>query len=76
MLTIGVEAMPLERCTHDGKDGWKVRNGNKCFVGPNSRQKALEQLRAIEISKHKPKAEQNNILRKVVEAVISGEKDE
>src|SRR3990172_7906327 len=43
--------MPIERCSlPSGKSGYKVHNGNKCFP---TREAAVKQMQAIEISKHK-----------------------
>ena len=45
--------MPVKTCTVNGKSGYKWGDKGKCYTGPNSRQKALEQGRAIEANKSK-----------------------
>lgn len=39
--------MPLERCTIDGKEGWRWGSSGKCYTGPEGRALALRQARAI-----------------------------
>ena len=39
--------MPLKKCTVDGKSGWKWGDSGKCYTGPDAKEKALEQGRAI-----------------------------
>lgn len=45
--------MPVIRCTQDGKAGWKVENANKCFTGPDARERAKRQLIAIKTNQSK-----------------------
>ncbi len=40
--------MPLKRCQHNGKSGWKWGNSGKCYTGPGAKQKAIKQGVAIE----------------------------
>ena len=42
--------MPVQRCTVDGKPGWKWGSQGKCYV---NKAKALAQGRAIEARKRK-----------------------
>jgi hypothetical protein len=39
--------MPVQRCTVDGKSGWRWGESGKCYTGPDAKEKALEQGRAI-----------------------------
>lgn len=39
--------MPLQRCTLNGRRGWRWGQKGKCYTGPNARQRALKQARAI-----------------------------
>jgi hypothetical protein len=39
--------MPIKKCTADGKDGWKWGDDGKCYTGPDAKEKAAEQGRAI-----------------------------
>lgn len=66
--------MPIMRCQKNGKSGFKYGESGACYTGPGAREKAKKQGQAIEISKHKQSAEQHNIFRKVVEAVVNVEK--
>lgn len=45
--------MPIQRCVKNGKNGWKSWINGVCFIGPNAKQKAMEQLAAIKISQQK-----------------------
>lgn len=45
--------MPLKRCSVDGKPGWKYGDSGHCYTGPNGRQKAIEQMKAIKVSQSK-----------------------
>lgn len=42
--------MPLQRCTINGKKGWRWGKHGKCYTGPNARSRALRQARAIKAS--------------------------
>ncbi len=44
--------MPLMKCQKEGQDGFKWGESGTCYTGPEAREKALEQGRAIEASKH------------------------
>jgi hypothetical protein len=44
------------RCQQDGKSGWKWGKSGKCYTGPNAKEKALAQGRAIEANKNKTSA--------------------
>lgn len=39
--------MPLQRCTVNGKQGWKWRQSGKCYTGPQAKKQALQQAQAI-----------------------------
>jgi len=39
--------MPLQRCTKNGQSGWKWGQQGKCYIGKNSKQKAIAQAIAI-----------------------------
>ncbi len=39
--------MPLKKCTIDGKQGWKWGDEGKCYTGPDAKEKAIKQGRAI-----------------------------
>lgn len=45
--------MPIEKCTANGKSGYRWGKSGKCYTGPGARQKALKQGRAVEINKSK-----------------------
>jgi hypothetical protein len=47
--------MPLKTCSAGGKSGYKWGDGGKCFTGPDAKEKALAQGRAIEANKKKVK---------------------
>lgn len=47
--------MPVQRCTINGKTGFKWGNSGKCFVGREGRSKARRQGRAISASKSRKK---------------------
>ena len=51
IYSIGGDTMPLMRCEIEGKDGWKWGASGTCYVGPEAKEKALEQGKAIEASK-------------------------
>ena len=40
--------MPLQRCTSEGKSGWRWGDEGKCYTGPGAKKKALKQGVAIE----------------------------
>ena len=40
--------MPLKRCQHNGKKGWKWGDSGKCYIGPGAKKKAIKQGVAIE----------------------------
>lgn len=42
--------MPLMKCEENGKKGWKWGEHGKCYTGPDAREKALSQMRAIKRS--------------------------
>jgi len=39
--------MPVERCTVDGKSGWRWGKQGKCYTGPGAKTKAAKQGAAI-----------------------------
>ena len=45
--------MPLKRCSKDGQEGWKWGDEGHCYIGPNAKENALKQGKAIEISKNR-----------------------
>lgn len=47
--------MPLQKCSVDGKSGWKYGESGHCYTGPGARQKAIQQMRAIKVSQSKSK---------------------
>lgn len=47
--------MPLKRCTKDGKSGWKWGDAGTCYTGPNAKEQAMKQGRAVEASKARRK---------------------
>ena len=47
--------MPLIKCTKNGIVGYKWGKSGKCYTGKDAKKKALEQGKAIEISKKKTK---------------------
>lgn len=53
--------MPLNQCTKDGKSGWRWGN-QTCYTGPGAKKKAAKQGAAIEIQKHKTKANLSEFL--------------
>ncbi|MEM3063129.1 MAG: hypothetical protein QW303_06280, partial [Nitrososphaerota archaeon] len=44
--------MPIKPCQYKGQKGYKWGDSGKCYTGPNAKEKALKQGRAIEIRKH------------------------
>lgn len=40
--------MPLQRCTQNGKSGWRWGKSGKCYTGPGAKKKAIKQKVAIE----------------------------
>lgn len=66
--------MPLQKCTDNGKSGYKWGDSGHCYTGPGAKKKALKQGQAIEINKH-AKGEKNEL--NVVNAeLIACEKEE
>ncbi len=47
--------MPLKPCTKNGKQGYKWGDNGVCYTGPNAKEQALKQGRAIEASKTRKK---------------------
>lgn len=47
--------MPLRPCQSGGKQGWKWGEEGTCYTGPDAKEKANTQGRAIEASKQKKK---------------------
>ncbi len=45
--------MPVQRCTENGKMGWKYGKTGKCYAGKDGKAKAARQGRAIEASQAK-----------------------
>jgi hypothetical protein len=45
--------MPIKRCQRDNKKGYKWGSSGKCYVGPEAKEKALKQMRAIKSSQSK-----------------------
>lgn len=39
--------MPIKKCSVDGKSGYKYGDSGHCYTGPNAKEKALLQMRAI-----------------------------
>lgn len=56
--------MPLQRCSVNGKSGWRWGESGKCYTGPGGRRKALRQMRAI-----KSQAEEKHIIHRVSDVV-------
>ena len=52
--------MPVQKCSKDGKSGYKWGDSGHCYTGPGAKKKALKQGQAIEISKH-AKGETNEL---------------
>ena len=44
--------MPLQKCTANGKNGWRWGDEGKCYTGPNAKSQAMKQGRAIEAGTH------------------------
>lgn len=42
--------MPLQRCTKNGKRGWKWGGSGKCYTGKGAKARAKKQMRAIKAS--------------------------
>ena len=45
--------MPVQKCTNDGKSGFKWGKAGKCFTGPGARNKAAKQGQAIKSQESK-----------------------
>jgi len=43
--------MPVQKCSKNGKEGYKWGKEGKCFTGPNAKEKAKEQGQAIKAKK-------------------------
>jgi len=48
--------MPLMKCTKDGKSGWKFGQSGRCYTGPNAKEQAKKQGRAIKRSQQQSQA--------------------
>jgi hypothetical protein len=40
--------MPIQRCSVDGKQGWKYGDSGRCYTGPGAKKKAIRQGLAIQ----------------------------
>jgi hypothetical protein len=40
--------MPIQRCSVDGKQGWKYGESGRCYTGPGAKKKAIRQGLAIQ----------------------------
>ena len=47
--------MPLMKCQSKKKSGYKYGKSGKCYTGPNAKEKAKKQGRAIALSKARRK---------------------
>lgn len=45
--------MPLQRCSKNGRPGWKYGTNGTCYTGPGAKQKAEKQGIAINLSEKK-----------------------
>ena len=45
--------MPVQKCTSNGKMGWRYGKSGKCYTGKNGKAKATKQGRAIKVSQAK-----------------------
>ena len=45
--------MPVQRCTKNGKKGWKWGANGTCYIGRDAKEKAERQGRAIEANRGK-----------------------
>ena len=61
----GLAPWCVTKCQKNGESGHKWGESGKCYTGKNSKEKALEQGRAIEASKNKSKS----MLQKVDDAL-------
>jgi len=59
--------MPVERCTINGKRGYRWGKSGKCYTGPDAKEKALKQGRAI---KSKQNARQSDLIEQIA-AILS-----
>ena len=39
--------MPLQKCSKDGKSGWRYGKSGMCYTGPNGKKLAIKQAIAI-----------------------------
>jgi len=60
--------MPLKKCTKDGASGWKWGDSGHCYTGPDAKNKALKQGRAIESNKSKS-TRMEELLRSISETL-------
>ena len=54
--------MPLQRCSKNGKRGWKFGKGGTCYIGPGARVRAERQGRAIKADAT-PSAQQAKLIK-------------
>ncbi|MBU0959379.1 MAG: hypothetical protein KKB31_05535 [Nanoarchaeota archaeon] len=47
--------MPIQKCRRKNKSGWRYGDSGKCYLGPNAKEKAKKQGRAISLSKARQK---------------------
>lgn len=45
--------MPVQRCSKDGKSGWRWGSDGECYTGPAAKQKAIDQAVAALYSEAK-----------------------
>lgn len=57
--------MPIMKCMSEGKPGYKYGDSGHCYTGEDAKEMAMKQGKAIEMSKHRAKAEE--ILAKLKE---------
>jgi len=48
--------MPIQKCTKDGKSGFKYGDEGTCYVGANAKKRASRQGRAIKASQNTSKS--------------------
>lgn len=61
--------MPIQRCTKDGKLGWKYGEQGTCYVGKDAKSKAEKQAQAIYASGYTEKSSED-LAKEIVEAYL------
>lgn len=61
--------MPVQKCTKNGESGYRFGKSGTCYTGPNAKQKAIEQGKAIKSQQSKSKG----LVRKIFDIIENKE---